>query len=258
MIFADETRSELVALDMPPCYSYNLLRRMEERKSKILKTAVGHFVKTGIPITSGELYEKYGGFGIRPAMIRRELRDLENLNYLEKVHFSSGRIPTDKAYDFFVKIFLETNGIQVGHNRKKKFRVLSQKFSIGDYEDLVRKTASNLELLIVGFEVKKELIYMHGINELVSKLEFGIKEEILEILDDFELLDKRISSIRSWWENSEWPQVFIGRSPLTKSKNLSVIAERFTSSKRDFLFITIGPKRMDYGETLALFKFLKL
>ena len=75
---------------------------LKERTLDILEASVRDFIETGNPVTSERLYRKYD-FGIKPAMIRWELHDLAKQNYLCQNHPSGGRIPSDKAYKFFVE-----------------------------------------------------------------------------------------------------------------------------------------------------------
>ncbi len=41
-------------------------------------------------------------FTLSPATIRNIMADLEEMGFLQQPHISAGRIPTDKAYRFFV------------------------------------------------------------------------------------------------------------------------------------------------------------
>ena len=67
---------------------------MTDRTAQILEAAIQEFINTGEPVSSGLLYDRYD-FGIKPAMIRLELDELEDGGYLEQPHHSAGRVPTD-------------------------------------------------------------------------------------------------------------------------------------------------------------------
>ena len=54
------------------------------------------------------------------------------------------------------------------------------------------------------------------------------------------------------------PRVFVGKSPITRSPHLSVIADAFTTDwGGTFVVAAVGPKRMDYEENLRFFINLK-
>ncbi len=78
----------------------------KERKNKILSWAVYTYVLTGKPVSS-ELIASSSGMKISSATIRSVLKELEEAGYLEQLHTSGGRIPTDKGYRAYVDNILE-------------------------------------------------------------------------------------------------------------------------------------------------------
>ncbi len=83
---------------------------LTERQMKILITIIEEFVKTAEPIGSRTL-SKMEHLPYSPATIRNEMADLEELGYLEKTHSSSGRIPSEKGYRFYVDYIQENSDI---------------------------------------------------------------------------------------------------------------------------------------------------
>ncbi len=79
---------------------------LKERKLKILKTLIEYYIQTGQPVGSRTITEKYG-LGLSPATIRNEMAGLEELGFLEQPHISAGRIPSDKAYRYYVDKLME-------------------------------------------------------------------------------------------------------------------------------------------------------
>lgn len=73
---------------------------LKERSRRILSMLVETFVSTGEPVGSRTLSK--AGLGVSPATIRNEMADLEEAGYLAQPHTSAGRIPTDKAYRFWL------------------------------------------------------------------------------------------------------------------------------------------------------------
>lgn len=72
---------------------------MEERQNKLLKEIVESYIKTARPVGSKALCEK---LNCSSATIRNEMAILESLGYIEKNHISSGRIPSEKGYKYYV------------------------------------------------------------------------------------------------------------------------------------------------------------
>ena len=71
------------------------------RRDKILKLIVDHFIKTAQPVGSQTLIDEYH-LDYSSATIRSEMNALESDGYLEKTHTSSGRVPSSKGYRYYV------------------------------------------------------------------------------------------------------------------------------------------------------------
>lgn len=74
---------------------------MDARKLKILQAIISDFISTAEPVGSRTLSKKYD-LGVSAATIRNEMADLEDLGYLTHPHTSAGRVPSEKAYRFYV------------------------------------------------------------------------------------------------------------------------------------------------------------
>ena len=74
---------------------------MDERKIKILQAIVNDYINTAEPVGSRTIAKKYN-LGVSSATIRNEMADLEEMGYLEQLHSSSGRIPSNDGYRLYV------------------------------------------------------------------------------------------------------------------------------------------------------------
>lgn len=74
---------------------------LTERQRKILRLIVREYVATGRPVGSKAL-AAHSGIGVSSATIRNEMAALEEFGYLEHLHTSGGRVPTDQGYRYFV------------------------------------------------------------------------------------------------------------------------------------------------------------
>ncbi len=78
------------------------------RQKELLKEIVEEYVKTARPVGSKALCKK---FKCSSATIRNDMATLENLGYLEKTHISSGRIPSEEGYRYYVDNLMEAKKI---------------------------------------------------------------------------------------------------------------------------------------------------
>lgn len=83
---------------------------MDNRQRELLKVIVESYIKNVKPVGSQALCKK---FKLSSATIRNEMAALERLGFLEKNHISSGRIPSEKGYRYYVEELMkpkELNG----------------------------------------------------------------------------------------------------------------------------------------------------
>ena len=74
---------------------------MTERKKQILAAIIERYIKTGEPVGSKLLLESLP-ISVSSATVRNEMAELSEMGYLEQPHTSSGRIPTQKGYRYYV------------------------------------------------------------------------------------------------------------------------------------------------------------
>lgn len=74
---------------------------LNDRQKLILSMIVEDYVRDAEPVGSRAL-SKHDGIQLSAATIRNEMADLEELGYLDQPHTSSGRIPSQKGYRFYV------------------------------------------------------------------------------------------------------------------------------------------------------------
>lgn len=74
---------------------------LDSRKAAILRAIVHEYVRTGQPVGSRVLADRYA-LGVSPATIRNDMSLLEELGYIHQPHTSAGRVPTDHGYRWFV------------------------------------------------------------------------------------------------------------------------------------------------------------
>jgi transcriptional regulator of heat shock response len=225
-----------------------------ERTKEILEASVREFIETGEPITSEGLYKNYD-FGIKPAMIRWELRNLAESGYFHQNHPSGGRIPSDRAYQFFIRCLLEKER-RKEVTKSRKENKLTAEFEATERQ-FVQELAHTLETLGMCYEIEGDMLYGSGIEDLLDHVGQRAHEEIVQIAGDLDRIPERIEEHRTWWESEEeWPQVFIGRSPLTTSRHLSVVVGKIQKPNQNYLVIAVGPKRMNYEKSIDVFNYL--
>ncbi len=77
------------------------IRRSRQRQQQVFRLIVREHVSNGRPVGSKFLSERYS-IGYSSATIRNEMAELEAAGYVDHLHTSGGRVPTDAGYRYFV------------------------------------------------------------------------------------------------------------------------------------------------------------
>lgn len=79
-------------------------RTLTERQREILRLIVHDYVVGGRAVGSNALIERYP-LEVSSATVRNEMVALERLGFIQHLHTSAGRIPTDQGYRYYVENF---------------------------------------------------------------------------------------------------------------------------------------------------------
>jgi heat-inducible transcriptional repressor len=75
---------------------------LDTRARQVLLAIIAEYVETAEPVGSRSVARRHMR-GLSPATIRNVMADLEDMGYLAQPHTSAGRVPTDKAYRYYVE-----------------------------------------------------------------------------------------------------------------------------------------------------------
>ncbi|WP_078413827.1 heat-inducible transcriptional repressor HrcA [Priestia abyssalis] len=125
---------------------------LTDRQLLILQVVVDDFIRSAQPVGSRTLSKKQE-INFSSATIRNEMADLEELGFIEKTHSSSGRVPSEKGYRYYVDHLLSPQLLTVSDTTKIK-SVFAE--HIVELEAIVQKSAqilsemTNLTSIVLG------------------------------------------------------------------------------------------------------------
>lgn len=113
---------------------------LDERKRKILGAIVEEYIDSAEPVSSGSLL-KNCDLNCSSATIRNEMSELEKIGFLEKTHTSSGRIPSQKGYRYYVDELLREDDLS-----KAEMEFIKEKLErkVNDLEELTKIATTTL------------------------------------------------------------------------------------------------------------------
>lgn len=113
---------------------------LNDRKKRILQAIVDEYVDTAEPVSSGSIQSKYG-IDYSSATIRNEMAELEKDGYLDKVHTSSGRVPSAKGYRLYVNELLKEQNLTLEETKYIKSQLETK---VNQIEELTKITTNTL------------------------------------------------------------------------------------------------------------------
>ncbi|WP_042355002.1 heat-inducible transcriptional repressor HrcA [Bacillus rubiinfantis] len=113
---------------------------LTDRQLLILQVIVDDFIRFAQPVGSRSLSKK-DGITFSSATIRNEMADLEEMGFIEKTHTSSGRIPSEKGYRYYVDHMLSPQSLT-----QRDISVIKSIFAekIFEFEKIIQRSASIL------------------------------------------------------------------------------------------------------------------
>lgn len=231
---------------------------LSQRQDSILHFLVKEYIYTGRAVSSSSLVKKYN-LEVSPATIRNDFQKLTQRGYLYKIHTSSGRVPTDKAWRFFVdRIFQER---MVSHQKNKlasgwlrEHRRVFQKGQrlIPLVEELLDILSNENHSFYFCYLFKKDTLVQEGLKYMFQEM---AEERLLSlnfiqsVIDSLDNLDEKLKNLKI----TRIPSVFIGReNPFVKSDQFSSLVTPLHSCSA--VLGTLAPKRMPYRKNILLLK----
>jgi len=133
---------------------------LQKRQRDILAAIIRHYISAGAPVGSKALAETFPE-PLSSATIRNCMAELEDFGFLEHPHVSAGRVPTDKAYRFYVDHIM--NPPQLGRAIERYIEATLSP-SQGVPERLMEKTSQVLAKvsrsvgLVLGMSLEEKLL----------------------------------------------------------------------------------------------------
>lgn len=119
---------------------------MTERQEKILELIVKDYVKNSKPVSSKSLVQKK--LGLSSATLRNEMMELEKTGYLNQPYTSAGRVPTEKAYRFFINLSEKKTEVPAKINEQSTEDIFEKHFNY-----LFKEVGEETTQVFIGKEI---------------------------------------------------------------------------------------------------------
>lgn len=103
---------------------------LTERQENILKLIITEYIKSARPVGSNLICKE---LKCSSATIRNEMAELEELGLLEKTHTSSGRVPSEKGYRYYVDHLMKPKELNGEDMLRLQIIFNNQQLALSDY-----------------------------------------------------------------------------------------------------------------------------
>lgn len=129
-------------------------RVLSDRQKYLLQLIVREYIKTGKPVSSNYLCNECN-IDFSSATVRNEISILEKNGYLMQPHISSGRIPTDEGYRYYVNFLISIQKITAKEEKrlKKEFNT-----RINELDQIMQETSKMIAHItdFAGFSISND------------------------------------------------------------------------------------------------------
>ncbi len=102
---------------------------LTKRQNEILKLIVISYIKLAHPVPSSLICEE---LNCSSATVRNEMVALEDAGYLEKTHTSSGRVPSEKGYRYYVDNLMDKSNLNKDEEYKLQTIFSNKQLELSD------------------------------------------------------------------------------------------------------------------------------
>jgi len=231
----------------------------KKRQNDILNWVIQTYINEGTPVSSEYLKSRYQ-LSLSSATLRHVMAELEDLGYLVHVHISSGRVPTQKGFRYYVDFLMREETDLTSLQEDSFERNISYMNELDDLLEAASQMISNLTHYAgVGFlRREREKIFLRGTRFIMEEPEF---EDIAVLRNIFTAFEEKMDLFGEFIEDNlgEGIKIFIGNEiDVEEIRSCSLVFSplRHTGGIKASLGV-LGPVRMNYPLAVSRLKVVK-
>lgn len=163
----------------------NAARDLNEREQRILQAVVQMYITDAEPVGSRTIVKRFA-LDLSPATVRNVMADLEELGFLEQVHTSSGRVPTEVGYRYFVNHLMQVQQLTLTE-RDQIEREFSRR--LDDADQVLRQTTQLLALISHQAGIAQAPSQAVAILQRLDLVALGADRLVVLMADNFGRVD---------------------------------------------------------------------
>jgi heat-inducible transcriptional repressor len=167
---------------------------LTERQRELLRLIIEDYVSTARPVASEAIVRQHG-LNVSSATVRNDMVELERAGYIQQLHTSAGRVPTDRGYRLYVEDMSQLRALTSAEERtiQHQFYQVQKEMEVAEWTHLaaavLARTARYAALVSSPrvFDCRLKHVELVGIQDtlilLVVVLHEGIVKQQMITLD---------------------------------------------------------------------------
>lgn len=165
--------------------------KLSERKEKILASIVEYYIATGEPVGSKTLLE-HSPLSVSSATVRNEMAELSALGFIEQPHTSSGRVPSQLGYRYYVDNLMNSYELPVQEKRLIESRILS---ASGEPQQILEQAGQVLAEITNCAVVSTTPCDEHAVIRRVELVPIGTRTAMMIMLSSSGILKSKVCKL---------------------------------------------------------------
>ena len=212
--------------------------RLDDRKAKILRSIVSHYVRSGEPVGSKTVVDR-SGLGVSSATVRNEMASLEDAGYIFQPHTSAGRVPTDAGYRYFVDAWARDANLPAPAARRVRAFFTEPRYEL---EEALRETALLLSELTDTAAVVFAPVLARSVVRRAEIVPLSSDRAMLLVVADTGRVENLVLAVPELLDddrlhvlNQTLNEVVVGVDLDGAARAIAAAADRFPSEAREFV-----------------------
>ena len=234
------------------------------RQNNILRGVIETHIETTQPVGSRLIAERYA-ISFSPATIRHEMGSLEEMGYLTHPHTSSGRLPTDHGYRYYLD---HTSFESTVSEPLARF---GEELVPSDGDGKLEEFLDHISLLLSSLSQEIGLVLMpstesseiespgriklslQGLSRMLEKPEF---QDVRKVRNLLAVLEEKVALMQWVLTHADLGRVSVsvGREHSHEAlEDCAIVTARYGAGKnRQGVIAILGPRRMAYRQVIPL------
>jgi len=199
-----------------------MLEPLDEKKWKVLRAVIRDYILTAVPVGSERITKKYR-LNLSPATVRNIMGCLEELGLLEQPHVSSGRVPTDLGFRYYVDDIMDPRPLR---RDVKQFILSRYQAGCRNVSEIMQETSRILSGISRYTGIVSAPRLSQAVLERIDLIRMDEARIVVVLISHTGVLYNRVIEEREGLSQEELNRIACDLNPQVRGKTLLQVRDR--------------------------------